>query len=70
MKNLLTLWETEKENWKIIDKVVVRKIVDKKPSNLVGVLRRKTDALCVRLQFKKVGLKGEVGAWKIEFFDE
>ena len=43
-----------------------RKVVDEKPPNPVGVLRRKTDALCVRLQLRGVGLKGEVGARKIE----
>ena len=34
-----------------------RKVVDEKPPNPVGVLRRKTDALCVRLQLRGVGLK-------------
>ena len=57
MKNLLTQWETEEENRKIVDKVVDRKVVDEKPPNPVGVLRRKTDALCVRLQLRGVGLK-------------
>ena len=74
MKNLLTQWETEEENRKIVDNVD-RKVVDekhsrsvlvKKPSNPVGKLRRKTDALCVRLQLREVGLKGEVGARRIE----
>ena len=32
MKNLLTQWKSKKENWKIIDKVVNKKIVDKKTS--------------------------------------
>ena len=49
MKNLLTQWETEEENQKIIDKVVDRKVIDEKPLNPVGVLRRKIDALCVSL---------------------
>ena len=43
-----------------------KKIVNKKPSNPVEVLRRKIDALCVRLQLKGVGLKGKVEAQKIE----
>ena len=34
-----------------------RKIINKKPSNLVRVLRKKTDALYVRLQLREVGLK-------------
>ena len=42
---------------KVVDKVVNRKFVDKKSSNLVGVLKRKTDALCVRLQLREIGLK-------------
>ena len=32
----------------------------------MGVLRKKTNALCVRLQLKKVGLKHEVEAQRIE----
>ena len=47
---------TEEESWKIVDKVD-KKVVDEKPPNLVGVLRRKTDALCVKLQLRGVGLK-------------
>ena len=47
---------TKEENRKIVDKVG-RKVVDEKPPNPVGVLRRKTDALCVKLQLRGVGLK-------------
>ena len=47
---------TEEENQKIIDKVG-GKIVDEKPLNPVRVLRKKTDALCVKLQLRRVGLK-------------
>ena len=66
MKNLLTQWETEEENRKIADKIVDKKVVDKKLPNPVRVLRRKIDALCVRLQLRGVGLKGEVGARRVE----
>ena len=43
-----------------------RKVGNEKPPNPVGVLRRKTNALCIRLQLRGVGLKGEVGAQRIE----
>ena len=56
---------TEEENRKIVDKIG-GKVVNEKPLNLVGVLRKKTDALCVRLQLRGVGLKGEIGARRIE----
>ena len=39
---------TEEENQKIVDKVD-EKIVNEKPPNLIRVLRRKTNALCVKL---------------------
>ena len=58
MKNLLTQWE----NWG----GKPDESIDEKPPNPVGVLRRKTDALYVRLQLRGVGLKGEVGARRIE----
>ena len=48
--------ETEEKNRKIVDNVG-GKVVDKKLPNPVGVLRRKTDALCVKLQLRGVGLK-------------
>ena len=32
----------------------------------MGILKRKTDALCIRLQLRGVGLKGEVGARRTE----
>ena len=47
---------TKEKNQKIVDKVG-GKVVDEKPSNPVEVLRRKTDALCMKLQLKGVGLK-------------
>ena len=50
-------------NKKIVDrKVVDRKIISKKSSNPVGVLRKKTNALYVRLQLRRVGLKDEIEA--------
>ena len=66
MKNLLTQLETEEENRKITDKVVDGKVVNKKPLNPVQVLRRKINALYVRLQLRGVGFKGEVGARRVE----
>ena len=54
------------KNREIIDKVVDKKVVNKKPPNLVRVLRRKTDALCIRLQLRRVDLKDEVKAQRIE----
>ena len=48
--------KTEKENRKIVDKVG-GKVIDEKPSNPVGVLRRKIDALYVKLQLRGVSLK-------------
>ena len=46
----------EEKNRKIVNKVG-RKVVNEKLSNLVGVLKKKTDALCVKLQLREVGLK-------------
>ena len=52
---------------KIVDeKVVNKKVIGEKPPNPVGVLRGKTDALCIRLQLRGVGFKGGIGAQKIE----
>ena len=65
MKNFLTYWETEEKNRKIIDKVIDRKVVNKKPPNPVKILRRKPDALYVRPWLRKIGLKDEVEAQKI-----
>ena len=48
--------ETKEKNRKIVDKVV-GKVVDEKSPNLVRVLKKKTDALCVKLQLRRVGLK-------------
>ena len=55
MKNLLTQWETEEENRKIVDnvgrkvvdKVVDRKVVNKKPPSPVGKLRKKIKQLVI-----------------------
>ena len=43
-----------------------RKVVDEKLPYPVGVLRRKANNLCVKLQLRGVGLKGEFEARKIE----
>ena len=43
-----------------------RKVVDKKPNNPIKVLKKKTDALCIRLQLRGLGLKSEVRARRIE----
>ena len=40
----------QKKNRKIMDKVVDRKIIDKKPSNLVKILKKKIYALCMQLK--------------------
>ena len=61
MKNLLTQYETEEKNRKIIDKVD-KKVINKKSSNLVKVLRRKTNILCIRLQLREVGFKSKIRA--------
>ena len=50
----------------IVNKVVNRKVVDKKPPNPIRVLKKKTNALCIRLYLRGVDLKGKVGAQKIE----
>ena len=55
MKNLLTQWGTEEENRKIVDivgrkvvdKVVDRKVVDKKPLSPIGKLRKKIKRLVI-----------------------
>ena len=58
MKNFITWWETKKENWKIVNKVVDRKIINKvvnkkivnqKYFNSIKILKRKINALYVRL---------------------
>ena len=45
------------ENQKIVDKVEDRKVVNKKPSNLIRVLKRKTSMLYIKLQLRGIGLK-------------
>ena len=57
MKSFLTQWKTKKENQKMIDKVVDIKLIDEKPFNLVGLLRRKTNTLCVKLHLRGVGFE-------------
>ena len=47
---------TKKENQKIIDKVD-RKVIDEKAFHPIEILERKTKALYVKLQLKRVGLK-------------
>ena len=55
MKNLLTQYGTENENRKIVnnvgrkivEKVVDRKIVDKKPPSPIGKLRKKIKQLVI-----------------------
>ena len=54
-------------NRKVVKKVLDRMIVNKKPLKLVEILGRKINALYVKLQLKKIGLKSEVEAQKIKF---
>ena len=42
---------------KLFNKVIERKVVNKKPLYLIKTLARKTNALCVRLQLRKINLK-------------
>ena len=43
----------EEKDSKIVDKVVDRKIVNKKSSNLIKILKKNTDALYIRLIIKR-----------------
>ena len=38
-----------KKNQKILDKVIDKKIVNKKSLNLVGILKRKINVFCIKL---------------------
>ena len=50
----------------IINKVIDRKVVNKKLFNLVKVLKKKTDALYIKFQLREIGLRSKVEAQSME----
>ena len=65
IKNFLTQKENLEEKSKIVNKID-RKVINKKLLNLIEVLQRKTNALYISLSLKKISLKDDVEAQKIE----
>ena len=61
--------EIEEENQKI-NRVIDKKVVDKKPLNLVKILKRKTNVLSIRLKLRKISFKIKGCSLKDRDFDK